>query len=208
METLRNFVAFEGIDGTGTSTQAAILTKRLGTLARPSSWVTFEPTSGPIGSLVRSALSGTIPMHRETVARLFAADRNEHLYGKDGIVQRCARGELVVSDRYVLSSLAYQGLECGPSLPMALNDDYPAPELTLYFEITPDLAVARIQGREIKDSYECLEFQQRVKLRYEEVLDDYSAKGGRIVRIDAALSVEEVSESVWRELSTLPILRG
>ncbi len=206
---IRNFIVFEGGDGSGTSTQLKLLERKLAeTPHAPPYSIGFEPTDGPIGLLIRSALCGKTKLRPETVARLFAADRGEHLYAADGVVERAGRGELVVSDRYVPSSLVYQGLSCGSDLPGKLNEDYPRPELILYFDVDPREAIRRIGGRETKDEFETLDFQLRVRECYAQVLADYAASGTRIAKIDASRSVEEVSRDIWREVSELPIFGG
>ncbi|MFA6508690.1 MAG: dTMP kinase [Treponemataceae bacterium] len=203
---IRNFVVFEGGDGTGTSTQLSLLKERLAKAERgPAYSIGYEPTDGPIGALVRSALKGETRLKPETVARLFAADRGEHLYAKDGVVERAARGELVVSDRYVPSSLVYQGLACGEEVTTALNSDFPKPELILFFDVDPHVAIKRIQNREVKDEFEKLDFQLLVKERYERILSAYAGTETRVARIDASLPIEKVSELVWSELRKLPI---
>ena len=204
---IQNFVVFEGGDGSGTSTQLNMLGDRLASSTLKCSYhIGFEPTDGLIGRLIRSALRGETDFRPETVARLFAADRGEHLFAKGGIVERTASGELVVSDRYVLSSLVYQGIACGNDLPFRLNEDFPYPELLFYFEIDPKKALERIKSRPVKDQFEQLGFQQRVKDRYEALLSDYGAAGTRIVRIDATRSVEEISALIWSEIQKMPIL--
>ncbi len=209
---LHNFVTLEGGDGSGTSTQLALIRNRLEKVrvrgAKLPFHVTFEPTDGPVGTLVRSALRHDAVLESQTVARLFAADRGEHLYSRDGIVARAARGELVVCDRYVPSSLVYQGLDCGEDLPSRLNGDFPPPELILYFDIDPRVACERFADRPIKDIYERLDFQIRVRERYEAILPAYAAAGSRLVRIDASRSVQEVADQIWSAMETLPILRG
>jgi len=201
-----NFVVLEGGDGTGTSTQLAILRRRLSEAGpRSGSEVCFEPTGGPIGALIRSALKGETPLRPDTVARLFAADRGEHLFGPGGVVERASAGVLVVSDRYVPSSLVYQGMTCGEELPAALNAPFPAPELLFYFEIDPETAMERIAGRESKDEFEVLEIQRVVKARYDRIIPAYCASGTRLVRVDATRSIDEVSDIVWSELRKLPI---
>jgi dTMP kinase len=209
---LQNFVTLEGGDGSGTSTQLALIRDRLENTrvrgARIPFHVTFEPTDGPIGTLVRAALRHDVVLEGQTVARLFAADRGEHLHANDGIVVRAGRGELVVCDRYVPSSLVYQGLECGEDLPSRLNADFPHPELILYFDIDPRVACERFADRPVKDIYERLDFQIKVRERYERILPAYAAAGSRLARIDASRSVEEVADQVWSAMATLPILRG
>jgi dTMP kinase len=203
---IRNFVVLEGGDGTGTSTQLSILKERLAKTARaPLYSIGFEPTEGSIGTLIRLALRGDAKLRPDTVARLFAADRGEHLYSEGGVVERAGRGELVVSDRYVPSSLVYQGIACGEELPAALNAAFPKPELILFFDVDPRVAVRRIQARETKDEFEKLDFQILAKERYERILPEYAGTDTRIARIDASRPVEEVSEQVWSEIMKLPI---
>ena len=140
MNIIPNFAVFEGGDGSGTTTQLSLLTERLKNSKKPVFFPTFEPTEGPIGKLIRVALLTSefkkdTELQRQTIAMLFAADRNEHIYKPDGILAHANRGELVVSDRYVLSSLVYQGIECGDELPQSLNSRYPAPDVLIFFDI-------------------------------------------------------------------------
>jgi dTMP kinase len=205
MNILRNFVVFEGGDGSGTTTQLGLLEKRLEAGA-VKFFSTFEPTDHPIGKIIRRGLRGEIPLAPETVARLFAADRGEHLFGKDGIVERCGRGELVVSDRYAPSSLVYQGITCGEELPTLLNRDFPGPELILFFDIDPETAQKRMETRPGKEIYEHLEFQIEARRRYKAVLPRFEAEGVRVETIDASLPLDEVAAQVWTALQKLPIL--
>ena len=111
---LKNFIVLEGIDGAGTSTQLNLLKNRLS----PEKTVyTAEPTTLSTGRFLRSVLRGDEKLTPETTAFLFAADRQEHVYGTGGIVESCTSGKLVISDRYVFSSLAYQSITCGEELP-------------------------------------------------------------------------------------------
>jgi len=208
MEILGNFAVFEGGDGSGTSTQLALLGQKFAArpAQSPSFFPTAEPAEGPIGRLIRSALKNNPVLQPDTLARLFAADRGEHLYAANGIVERCKRGELVVCDRYVLSSLVYQGIECGEELPHSLNEDFPAPELLLFFDIDPQIAQERLQNRPSLEIYEHLEFQMKVRKRYHALLDGYRQAGVRVEVIDAAQSVEKVTAEVWSHLSKMPIL--
>jgi dTMP kinase len=184
-----------------------LLKKRLAAAGKPVFFSTCEPTEGPIGRIIRSALSGDAPLEQETIARLFAADRAEHLYAPGGIVERAERGELVISDRYVPSSLVYQGLACGGDLPRSLNEDFPAPELILFFDIEPETALERMKNRTKLEIYEYLEFQLEVRKRYRDVLPVFSAGGSDVITIDASLSPDRVAEEVWRALSCMPILK-
>ena len=207
-DILDNFVVFEGVDGSGTSTQIGLLRERFGPggLRDPVLHATAEPTDGAIGRLIRRALGKDPAMLPTTLAGLFAADRNEHLYAPGGIRERCLRGELVVCDRYVLSSLAYQGIECGDGLPRALNSGFPAPALLLFFDLDPLAAQERMRGRESLDIFENLDFQLRVRDRYLALLDEYRSLGAAVRTIDAAQNPEKVALDVWSAVSKMPIL--
>ncbi|MDR1105079.1 MAG: dTMP kinase [Treponema sp.] len=208
MNILRNFAVFEGGDGSGTSTQMELLRKRLEARSSPPFFLTSEPTDGPIGRLIRSALGGDISLRPETAARLFAADRGEHLYAAGGIAERAGRGELVVSDRYIPSSLVYQGLACGGDLPGILNGDFPAPELIVFFDLASETALERVKKRGKREIYEYPEFQARVGEGYRRILPAFEERGTLVFTVDASGSPEEVAGEVWRALSRMPILKA
>jgi dTMP kinase len=208
VEILSNFAVFEGGDGSGTSTQLALLGQQFAALKRktPVFFPTAEPAEGSLGRIIRSALKNDPRLQPDTLARLFAADRGEHLYAPGGIAERCKRGELVICDRYVLSSLVYQGIECGEELPRSLNAPFPAPELLLFFDIDPQIAQERLQSRPSLEIYEHLEFQKKVRERYHTLLGEYRNAGVRVEVIDAAQSVDKVADEVWNHVSKMPIL--
>jgi len=210
MEILKNFTVFEGLDGSGTSTQLAMLEQKLADKAfkGPTFKVTFEPTDGAIGKLIRSVLKKNLVLRADTLARLFAADRGEHLFAAGGIIERSERGELVICDRYTLSSLVYQGIECGMELPRSLNEAFPAPELLLFFDIDPGLAQQRMAARPSLDIFEHIEFQEKVRRQYHALFDEYRKAGSRVEIIDASQSVEKVAEDVWNAIAKMPIIKA
>jgi len=214
MEILNNFVVFEGIDGSGTTTQLNLLSDffrdKRNKLSLPIMHKTFEPTDSSIGKLIRSVLKKETVIRSETIAMLFAADRNEHLYETDGIVDRCKRGEIVVSDRYTLSSLVYQGILCGNTLPARLNEEFPYPELIVFFDLAPEIAAERRSGRDGMNSpeiYEYLDFQVQVRRQYKALLPTLLEKGVMIETINAAPPPDEVAAEVWRIIQNLPIMK-
>jgi dTMP kinase len=138
---------------------------------------------------------------------LFAADRHEHLFGPGGIVERCKQGELVVSDRYLPSSLVYQGITCGDEFPDLINRDFPGPELLLFFDIDPEIAMKRISGRGQAEIFEYLEFQILVRERYKALLPRLSEQGIRVENIDASAPPEEVAREVWAAIEKMPIIK-
>jgi dTMP kinase len=210
MSILPNFVVFEGGDGSGTTSQLKKIKDFFEAHADlPRLFDTFEPTNGPIGSLIRQGLRGEIPLDSRTIAHLFAADRNEHIYGSGGIEERCKQGELVICDRYVLSSLVYQGITCGDELPAKLNQDFPLPELLLFFDIDPEIAQRRMDSRPQKEIYENLDFQIKVRNRYRALLPALIDGGCRVQTIDASRPIDDVFAEVWKAIlrvtDTVPI---
>lgn len=199
---LPGFIVLEGIDGSGTTTQLARLASRLDR-AGLRHVESSEPTRNPVGRLLREALSGSFAARPETVARLFAADRGEHLGGPGGIVELTAGGTLAISDRYLFSSLAYQGLTCGPELPALLNASFPLPELLFYFELDPHMAMERMSSRAAFEIYENLEFQKRVAAAYATVIDSFRDSGMTIVRIDASESPDSIEARIWSSVEPL-----
>ncbi|HON87893.1 MAG TPA: dTMP kinase [Spirochaetia bacterium] len=195
-EVLRNFIVFEGIDGTGTTTQLNRLEQHCKLKQIPAQF-TCEPTGSEIGKIIRSVLKGTLPYHAETLAYLFAADRAEHLLGKDGIISTCQSGIPVVSDRYFFSSLAYQGITCGDALPQSLNNRFPLPELLIYFSLEPTTADKRIANRASREIFETLSFQTQVKSKFETILCDYEKSDMKIVTIDATKSPDSIEQEIW-----------
>jgi dTMP kinase len=204
---LDNFVVLEGCDGSGTTTQLLRLKDYFSAPdGLPPLWTTSEPTVGEIGRLARRVLRGEVRCQSETLARLFAADRNEHLFGEGGIVEHCARGELVVSDRYVPSSLVYQGLECGDALPRQLNEDFPAPALLLFFDINSETADARMAERSDREIFEYIEFQKKARQKYLSILEDCRKDGSAVAIINAENTIEDVFKQVLSFIRRLPII--
>jgi dTMP kinase len=121
-------------------------------------------------------------------------------------VERCALGELVISDRYVPSSLVYQGIDCGEEPPRLLNDPFPYPELLLYIDIDPQIALGRLKKRPVKEVYEYLDFQMKVREGYLALIPRYREAGVRVEVIDGSLPPGDAAEEVWRALSKVPIM--
>ncbi|MDR2965437.1 MAG: dTMP kinase [Treponema sp.] len=207
MDIIQNFVVFEGADGSGTTTQLNMLADRFTKTSKTAFFPTFEPTGGAIGKLIRSALKNEAVFDPKALCYLFAADRVEHLFSNNGILERTNRGEFVVSDRYSISSLVYQGIECGDELPAELNKDFPAPEITIFFDLKPDIAKERMKARTSLEIYEYLEFQNKVYAKYLAVLEKYAALGARVEIIDASEPAEIVHDKVWSILSQMPIFK-
>ncbi len=201
---LKNFIVFEGIDGAGTSTQIKRLVN-----SEPEKYIaTAEPTGGATGKFLRQMLAGDFKVDEKTNAYLFAADRCEHIFGKGGVKELCESGRIVVSDRYFFSSLAYQSVSCGLELPMLLNSPFPLPEYLFFFDINPEVSLARVNARNgKKEIYENLDAQKKIAALYEKVITMYESDAKlreemKIIRIDASKTIDEVKEiissSLWQ----------
>lgn len=196
---LKNFVVFEGIDGAGTSTQIDILKN---SEIKDKFFFTAEPTSNETGKFLRKMLKGDVKLDPRTSAYLFAADRCEHLWGENGIENQIKDGKIVVSDRYLFSSLAYQTVTCGEELPRDLQKPFPLPEILFFFEIDPEISLSRIDGRETKEIYEIVDFLKATEERYKKVIASYENSEMKIIRIDATKSKEEIHQII---VNNLPI---
>lgn len=208
---LKNFIVFEGIDGAGTTTQQKLLQQRINNeFPQVDCHCTAEPTTGPTGKFLRSLLKGEFQASAETAAYLFAADRQEHLAAPGGLRELCQKGSLVISDRYLFSSLAYQSATCGPELPRLLNSQFPLPEYLFFFDIEPSQSLKRISSRGVTEIYENLPFLEATAKEYRKVIQEYEdlATDMHIIRIDAVQEPEKVGENIWSVLKNMPIFQG
>ena len=193
---LNNFIVFEGIDGSGTSTQLKLLKQN-----NPDFEITAEPTSTETGKFLRRMLGGEFKVDEKTNAYLFAADRCQHLYGEGGIIELTKKGKIVVSDRYFFSSMAYQSATCGIELPALLNSPFPLPQILFYFVINPEISLSRVTARnEKQEIYEKIELQRKIADMYEKVISSYEKDSEnnhmKVVRIDATKSIEEIEHII------------
>jgi dTMP kinase len=172
------FVVMEGIDGCGSTTQAKLLAKAIESRALEA-LLTCEPSTGPIGSLIRQVLQrrlfvpdATGPRHFDwsTMALLFAADRMDHL--DSTVVPALRAGAVVISDRYDLSSLAYQSVTAhtgSDPIPWIrqLNVQALRPDVTIVIDVPPEVAEERRRSRGgVEEMFEARELQARLATVY------------------------------------------
>lgn len=180
MQILDRFIVLEGLDGAGTTTQLGMLDSLLAQQKRPHV-MEAEPTDGPVGKLVRSILQHTYSVQPWTLAMLYAADRNEHV---QTITKEIEAGKLVVCDRYLYSSLAYQGVTCPWDDVWRLNCRFPLPSLILYVDTPVEECMRRIKHRgQPEELFEHREFLRKVQAGYERSFGSLP-KGVRLVRLD------------------------
>ena len=203
-EILKDFIAIEGIDGAGTTTQLkriAAQCKKTGVPCHP----TCEPTEMETGKLIRRVLSGELSVRPHTLARMFVTDRYEHVFGERGIISHLDSGELVVTDRYLFSSLAYQSVECGYDAVFELNKAFPLPEILFFLDIPVDVGEARASERKDREIFENSGFQTHVRKMYERAIDGHANLGMEIIKLDGTCSENEVFEKIWSRLQRIPI---
>ncbi len=159
-------IAVEGIDGSGLSTQARALARWLGHSGRPA-LLTKEPSSGPAGRLIRRSLRGhgaAAALSEPAMAALFAADRLDHL--SRTVEPALAQGMVVISDRYLLSSFAYQSLAVDLDWLRHLNRRARRPDLTLLLEVPTAVSRSRRQARPGDERYEADDHLELVRERF------------------------------------------
>ncbi|MBB6478825.1 dTMP kinase [Spirochaeta isovalerica] len=196
-EILKGFIVIEGLDGSGTTTQLDNITSFLSN--RNISHVrTFEPTDKETGLLIRQVLAGKIPLKQETIAYLFAADRNEHIHGeKDGIIELLKSNRYVISDRYHFSSIAYQSINSDPALVRELNNRFPLPEYLIFIDVSVEECQKRMKQRNgTKDIYDSIEYQRKVLENYNRAIDYFSDSSMKVVRINGMQSAELVFQDI------------
>jgi len=181
------FICIEGLDGCGKTTQAKLLTKKL--RKSHNAVYTAEPSRGKIGTYIRErCLYGEKRLSTVVEALLFAADRIEHV--ENEVLPALNQGKLVISDRYLYSSLAYQGA-AGLSLEWIekINEHALKPDLAIFIDVDPKTAMRRLKLK--KSVMENMETQQKVRGVYLK----FVAKG-ELVRLDGNCAKDEVSEAL------------
>ena len=192
------FIVFEGIDGTGKSTQLHLLAEKLRGMGY-AVVATREPTDGPYGQKIRELFVDRGAVSREEELELFIADREQHV--KEVITPALADGCVVICDRYYLSTVAYQGANgMDPEQILKKNENFPVPDLAIILEIEPAQGIHRIQKQrnEHPNTFEGEANLQNVAKIFGTMQQDY------IVRINGSGSIEnvhlQVFEAVAKEL--------
>ena len=191
-------IAFEGLDGSGKTTQVEILVAALRS-AGAAVVQTSEPTDGPTGRRIRAMLrSGeAVPMEREL--EWFMEDRREHV--RELIEPALRKGRIVVTDRYYLSTVAYQGAR-GHDAAAILRDsemEFPIPDLVVLLEVDPQAGLDRVRARggTLEEVFERIEFQQHVAEQFAALECSYIARidgrrAANVVARDVAVCVRDV----------------
>lgn len=193
------FIVFEGIDGSGKSTQIQKTATWLSTFDRKV-YTTFEPTDGPVGSLIRQMLEGKVATDQRTIASLFAADRTDHLLNeKNGITKKVDEGCVVLCDRYYFSSYAYHAQYIDMEWVIhsnSLNARILRPDLTVFIDVDPKLCFERIQeNRSSFDMYEKMDIMKKVRANYFKAFELLKNEE-KVVVVDGNTTIDQVEQSI------------
>ena len=198
------FIALEGIDGSGKSTQIRRLFHRLEEQG-VTCHATREPTGRPVGSLIRQALTGRVPLDPRVIAALYAADRIDHLVnGEDGLAALVERGITVVTDRYYFSSYAYHSVDMDMDWVIRANSVSAGllrPTLTVFLDIPVELALEHI--RRSRDHVELFETEDRLRRTREMYFEAFERlkETETVAVVEGAGPEDEVARRIWAAVS-------
>lgn len=200
------FIVIEGIDGSGKSTQSRKIAQRLESQGYDI-YHTFEPTNGPIGTLIRKMLEGKLDTDQRTLEYLFAADRTDHIVNKRyGMRQKIDQGKIVLCDRYYFSSYAYHAQYIDMEWVIhanTLNAQILRPDATLFIDVDPEICFDRIiQNRNRLDMYEKMDDLKAVRVNYFKAFERLKAEE-TIILINGNGSIEEVEERILKEVKNV-----
>ena len=201
------FIAFEGIDGSGKSTQVKLLEQYLKEFGHKV-YATFEPTDSPIGKIIRDIFNHRIEGDQKVIAALFAADRLNHLlHSENGILTKLNEGYTVITDRYYFSSYAYHsvhGIDMDWIIQAnSLSADLLRPDLNIYIDMDPEVSMQRLaSGRNNIEMYETLDNLIRVKNKYGEAFEKLKDTE-KVFKIDGNRHQAFVSADIIHKISSM-----
>ncbi|TET58481.1 dTMP kinase, partial [Candidatus Bathyarchaeota archaeon] len=184
------FICVEGIDGSGKTTQAHILVEALKKEGFEAVYTT-EPSNGVFGKMLRKHIlegSRRVPVVVEAV--LFAVDRFDHIESE--VKPLLKRGKIVVSDRYVYSSIAYQGASSlSKKWLKEINNRAIKPDLSIFIDVPPEIVIGRFNRQ--RSVMETLQTQKRVREAYLKLVEEED-----LLVIDGASAKKEVAERIQK----------
>lgn len=199
IKEIEMFIALEGIDGSGKSTQLTMLKEYLENRGRRV-YLTREPSDLNIGRMIRRYLTGEQSTDNRVIAALFVADRLEHILDEnEGLLRMKERGFDIVSDRYYFSSYAYQSVD----MPMdwIINANSAAAELlkpdaVIFIDISPEAAMERINAnREGTELFETAERLTETRNKYFEAFEKLK-DSENVMIVDGSGTPEEVHRRI------------
>jgi dTMP kinase len=205
------FIVFEGLDGSGKSTQVKLLADKL-TEYGLKIYMTAEPTTSRIGLIIKDIFRHKMEADHRTIAALYAADRLNHLLNKtDGILKKLEEGYTVITDRYYFSSYAYHSVHMNMDWVIQANSlsaDLLRPDLNIYIDISPEISMKRLDKvRDTIELYESIENLKKVREKYFEAFEIFKGKE-KVFVTDGNRSAEEISKEIWQEVSGIAKLEN
>ena len=198
------FIVFDGMDGTGKTTQMQLLCERLHAIGLETV-LTAEPSTSLDGQALRRALSGKEPASNSRLAALFLLDRIGH---NAEIEEWLSEGKIVISDRYYYASMAYQGQGENFQWVADMNLNCPhirKPDGCIILDMEPEDSMARIRAGRCADEleiYETVAQQEKIRARFQRVTE-YLKGRDLIITVNAAGTVEEVAERIWQAYESI-----
>lgn len=194
------FIVLEGIDGSGKSSQAGPLVKRLEALGVRCR-ADREPTGGPVGSLIRQIFTGRVSADNRVIAALYAADRIDHLVNEvDGLCAAVDKGITVVSDRYYFSSYAYHSVDVDMDWVIGANSlsaELLRPTVTVFLDVPVETALDRIRkNRFVEEIFDQEDRLRRTRELYFEAFERLRDVENVAV-VDGSGTEEAVAERIW-----------
>jgi len=196
-------IVFEGLDGSGQTTQAGMLKEWFNTNEQPA-YYTKEPTEGPIGAFLRLALAKRLitahngtkePLDNYTMALAFAADRMDHLNNE--IEPKLKEGFHVIIDRYYLSSFSYQALTVDLKWLITINDFALQPDITIFLDVPPAVCKKRMEAQRWHvELYEDLDKLKIVYENYKKNIHQLKVRGELIKQVDGHQPVKTVHKDI------------
>ncbi|GBE86321.1 thymidylate kinase [Sparassis latifolia] len=190
------FIAIEGLDRSGKSTQTTLLAERLQRAGVETKFIKFPDRSTPIGKMIDAYLSSQTELDDHAIHLLFSANRWELA---SSIENALRAGTTVICDRYAFSGIAFSAAKAleGLSYEWCRAPDVylPAPDATLFLNVS--LAAAAARGGYGKERYETEDVQARVRAVFDRIGAEVEEAEGMWITIDADASTEEVAQAVW-----------
>lgn len=194
------FIVIEGVDGSGKTTQINLLKERF-KQANQAVMDTFEPTDGPVGSMVRNIFKHRIQADPYTIAGLLLADRLDHINNPvNGMKKYLEADYTVICSRYYFSTYAFQSeymseawlVDCN-----ALCKEQLQPDLIIYLSVHFEDSMTRIENSRVStELYETKEKTQKAHLAYLQAFEKYG-QDENIHIIDGSESIKTISDKIW-----------
>lgn len=187
------FIVFEGIDGSGLSTQSKILKDFLVSLGKDVVLTKEPQTNSRIGELIKRILRKELSVSPLTLQFLFCADRAHHLTTE--VEPEMEKGKTVISDRYFFSTIAFGSLGIDKEFLKILSSKFRIPDLTFILDVPPEVCLERIKkSRDSTELFEDLKKSKKIRQNFLELKDEFP----NIFVIDGNRKIEDVAKEIQK----------